>query len=181
MERYKYFNNSEGNSPTSGGESYSSAAKSTPDVEDTNQDFTMDEYENFFQYHISLRPEDMQVGSNYITDKRTVSTKLRNGNTESVDWYKFRIPVEDYEKAVGNIRDFTSIRFLRMYMTSFRKPITLRFATMELIRGDWRPYQQPIASKNNTAPTISGDFTMAAINIEEHGDRKPVNYVLPPE
>ena len=180
MERYKYFNNSEGNSPTSGGESYSSAAKSTPDVEDNNQDFTMDEYENFFQYHISLRPEDMQVGSNYITDKRTVSTKLRNGNTESVDWYKFRIPVEDYEKAVGNIRDFTSIRFLRMYMTSFRKPITLRFATMELIRGDWRPYQQPIASKNNTAPTISGDFTMAAINIEEHGDRKPVNYVLPP-
>ncbi|MBQ8542338.1 MAG: cell surface protein SprA [Bacteroidaceae bacterium] len=181
MERYKYYNNTEGNSPTSGGgESYSSAAKSTPDVEDSNQDFTMDEYENFFQYHISLRPENMQVGSNYITDKRTVTSKLRNGNTESVDWYKFRIPVEEYEKAVGNIRDFTSIRFLRMYMTSFRKPITLRFATMELIRGDWRPYQQPIASKNNTAPTISGEFTMSAINIEEHGDRQPVNYVLPP-
>lgn len=180
MERYKYYNNTEGNSPTSGGESYSSAAKSTPDIEDNNQDFTMDEYENFFQYHISLRPENMQVGSNYITDKRTVTTKLRNGNTESVDWYKFRIPVEDYDKVVGNIRDFTSIRFLRMYMTSFRKPVTLRFATMELVRGDWRPYQQPIASKNNTAPTISGDFTMSAINIEEHGDRKPVNYVLPP-
>ena len=181
IERYKRYNNSEGNSPTSsGGESYSSAAKSTPDVEDINQDFTMDEYENFFQYHISLRPENMQVGLNYITDKRTVTSKLRNGNTESVDWYKFRIPVEDYEKAVGNIRDFTSIRFLRMYMTSFRKPITLRFATMELIRGDWRPYQQPIASKNNTTPSISGEFIMSAINIEEHGDRRPVNYVLPP-
>ena len=180
IERYKYFNNSEGNSPSSSGESFSSAAKTTPDVEDANQDFTMDEYESYFQYHISLRPEDMQVGKNYITDKRLITTKLRNGNTESVNWYKFRIPVEEYEKVVGSIRDFTSIRFLRMYMTQFRKPITLRFATMQFIRGDWRAYMQPIASKNNTAPTVSGEFTTSAVSIEEHGDRKPVNYVLPP-
>ena len=180
IERYKYFNNSEGNSPSDSGSDYSSAAKTTPDVEDANQDFTMDEYENFFQYKISLRPEDMQVGRNYITDKRTVTTKLRNGNTESVDWYKFRIPIEEYDKVVGSIRDFTSIRFIRMYMTQFQKPITLRFAAMKLVRGDWRPYLQPIASKNNTAPTMSGEFTTSAVNIEEHGDRKPVNYVLPP-
>lgn len=181
LERYKYFNNSEGNSPaSSGGESFSSAAKTTPDIEDVNQDFTMDEYENYFRYHISLRPENMQVGTNYITDKRTVTTKLRNGNQESVDWYKFRIPIDEYEKAVGTIRDFTSVRFMRIYMTSFRKPVTLRFATLQLIRGDWRPYQQAIASLNNTSPSISGDFTISAVNIEEHGDRKPVNYVLPP-
>ena len=180
IERYKYFNNSEGNSPTSSDENFSNAAKTTPDIEDTNQDFTMDEYENFFQYRISLRPEEMNVGSNYITDKRTVTTKLRNGNTESVNWYKFRIPVEEYEKAVGTIRDFTSIRFIRMYMTGFRKPITLRFATMQLVRGDWRPYMQPIASKHNTAPTVSGVFTTSSVSIEEHGDRSPVNYVLPP-
>ncbi len=180
IERYKYFNNSEGNSPSDSGSDYSSAAKTTPDVEDANQDFTMDEYENFFQYRISLRPEDMQVGRNYITDKRTVTTKLRNGNSESVNWYKFRIPIDEYEKAVGSIRDFTSIRFIRMYMTQFQKPVTLRFATMKLVRGDWRPYLQPIASKNNTAPTMSGEFTTSAVSIEEHGDRKPVNYVLPP-
>ena len=180
IERYKYFNNTEGNSPSNSDSEYSSAAKTTPDVEDANQDFTMDEYENFFQYRISLRPEDMQVGRNYITDKRTVTSKLRNGNTESVDWYKFRIPIDEYEKAVGSIRDFTSIRFIRMYMTQFQKPVTLRFATMQLVRGDWRPYLQPIASKNNTAPTVSGEFTTSAISIEEHGDRRPVNYVLPP-
>ena len=67
-----------------------------------------------------------------------------------------------------------------MYMTGFSKPVTLRFATMQLVRGDWRPYLQPIASKNNTAPTVSGEFTTAAVSIEEHGDRRPVNYVLPP-
>ena len=180
IERYKYYNNTEGNSPSSSGENFSSAAKTTPDIEDANQDFTMDEYENFFQYRISLRPDEMQVGKNYITDKRTVTTKLRNGNTESVNWYKFRIPIDEYEKAVGSIRDFTSIRFIRMYMTQFSKPITLRFATMQLVRGDWRPYLQPIASKQNTAPTVSGEFTTSAVSIEEHGDRKPVNYVLPP-
>ncbi|MBQ2778792.1 MAG: cell surface protein SprA [Bacteroidaceae bacterium] len=181
IERYKYFNNTEGNSPASAdNQSYNSAAKTTPDIEDVNQDFTMDEYENYFQYRISLRPEDMQVGRNYITDKRTVSTKLRTGTTESVDWYKFRVPINEYEKAVGTIRDFTSIRFMRMYMTAFRKPITLRFATMQLVRGDWRPYQQAIASVNNTSPSVTGDFTMSAVNIEEHGDRRPVNYVLPP-
>ena len=180
IERYKYYNNTEGNSPASSDGDYSSAAKTTPDIEDANQDFTMDEYENFFQYRISLRPEDMQVGRNYITDKRTVTSKLRNGNTESVDWYKFRIPIDEYEKIVGSIRDFTSIRFIRMYMTQFQKPVTLRFATMQFVRGDWRPYQQPISSKLNAAPTISGEFTTSAVNIEEHGDRKPVNYVLPP-
>ncbi len=180
IERYKFYNNTEGNSPYSSNEVFSSAAKSTPDIEDTNQDFTMDEYENYYQYRIPLRPEEMVVGKNYITDKRIVTTKLRNGNTESVNWYKFRIPVEEYEKAVGSIRDFTSIRFIRMYMTSFAKPITLRFATMQLVRGTWRPYQQPIASKNNTSPTMSGEFTTSAVSIEEHGDRKPVNYILPP-
>lgn len=181
IDRYKYFNNSEGNSPASSdNQSYNGAAKTTPDIEDVNQDFTMDEYENFFQYRISLRPEDMQVGRNYISDKRSVTTKLRNGNTETVDWYKFRIPIDDYEKIVGTIRDFTSIRFMRLYMTSFKRPITLRFATLQLVRGDWRPYQQAIASVNNTSPTVTGEFTMSAVNIEEHGDRQPVNYVLPP-
>ncbi|MBQ2126458.1 MAG: cell surface protein SprA, partial [Bacteroidaceae bacterium] len=42
IERYKYYNNTEGNSPSSDGSSFSSAAKTTPDIEDANQDFTMD-------------------------------------------------------------------------------------------------------------------------------------------
>ena len=182
FDRYKYYNNPEGNSATSGssGESYNTSAKTTPDIEDANQDFTMDEYENFFQYKISLRKQDLKVGTNYISDKRTVTAKLRNGETESVDWYKFRIPIDDYEKVVGTIRDFTSIRFMRMYLTGFKKPVTLRFATLKLVRGDWRPYMNTIASTNNAAPTMSGELIMSAVNIEEHGDRQPVNYVLPP-
>ena len=67
-----------------------------------------------------------------------------------------------------------------MYLTNFKKAVTLRFATLKLVRGDWRPYMNTIASTNNSTPTMSGELIMSAVNIEEHGDRQPVNYVLPP-
>ena len=181
LERYKHFNNTEGNSPSSEGSTrYDKSAKTTPDVEDINQDYTLDEYEKYFEYRISLRPQDMAVGRNHITDMRTYRTKLRNGNTESVNWYKFRVPIDGYEKAVGSIRDFTSLRFMRIYMTGFSEPVIVRLATMELIRGTWRSYDQPIYSAVNKAPKVSGSMVVASVNIEENGDRKPVNYTMPP-
>ena len=181
LDRYKRFNNTEGNSPSSeGNTNYDKSAKTTPDVEDINQDYTLDEYEKYFEYRVSLRPQDMVVGRNHITDMRTYRTKLRNGNTESVNWYKFRVPIDKYERAVGNIRDFTSIRFMRVYMTGFSEPVIVRLATMELIRGTWRGYDQPIYSAINKAPKMSGNMVIASVNIEENGDRKPVNYTMPP-
>lgn len=182
LDRYKHYNNTEGNSIASGdsGESYDTSSKTTPDVEDANQDYTLDEYEKYYQYRVSLRPENFKVGSNYIADKRTVISKLRNGNTESVNWYKFRIPVDEWDEKVGSINDFTSIRFIRMYLTGFSKPVVLRFASLQLIRDEWRTYEQPIYSSSNSAPTMSGSMIISSINIEENGDREPVNYVLPP-
>ena len=150
----------------------------TPDYEDANSDFTLDEYEKYFQYRVSLRPQDLQLGKNYIADKREVKVKLRNGNSETVNWYCFRIPVKEYEKAVGSIRDFSSIRFMRMYLTGFTEEVHVRFATLELMRSQWRNYEQPIASAVNRTPTLSGTFSAASVNIEENGDRSPVNYVV---
>ena len=181
LERYKRFNNTEGNSPSSEGNTrYDKSAKTTPDVEDINQDYTLDEYEKYFEYRISLRPQDMAVGRNHITDVRTYRTKLRNGNTESVNWYKFRVPIAGYERIVGGIRDFTSLRFMRIYMTGFSEPVIVRLATLELIRGTWRSYDQPIFSAVNKAPKVSGSMVVASVNIEENGDRRPVNYTMPP-
>ena len=181
LERYKRFNNTEGNSPSSESSNrYDESAKTTPDVEDINQDYTLDEYEKYFEYRVSLRPQDMVVGRNHITDMRTYRTKLRNGNTESVNWYKFRVPIASYERVVGGIRDFTSLRFMRIYMTGFSEPVIVRLATMELIRGTWRSYDQPIFSAMNKVPKVSGNMVVASVNIEENGDRKPVNYTMPP-
>ncbi|BEH00546.1 cell surface protein SprA [Bacteroides sedimenti] len=182
LERYKYYNNTEGNSTASedSPERYDVSSKTVPDVEDINQDNTLNEYEKYFQYKISLTPEDLKVGSNYITNKRTASVKLRNGKTEEVNWYQFKIPVKNYEKAVGSISDFKSIRFMRMYLTNFVDPVVLRFATLDLVRGEWRNYEQALYNSQQPAPSMSGSLDVSAVNIEENSDKTPVNYVLPP-
>ena len=176
--RYKYINNPQGNSPDNDSrtEGYDTSYKTTPDVEDINQDYTLNEYEKYYQYRISIRPEDLVVGQNYIVDKREVSPKLRNGETDHVTWYQFRIPLRDYEQRVGGISDFTSIRFMRMFLAGFKKPIVLRFGNLDLVYGKWRMYNQTLDA---TAPQ-QGKMTMGAVNIEENNDKSPVNYVLPP-
>ena len=180
LDRYKHINGVEGNSPNSSdtGESYNTAYKSTPDCEDVNSDYTMNEYENFFEYKVSMRPSDLIVGRNHIVDRRVTKVKLRNGNTEEAIWYEFRIPVEDFQNTVGSISDFSSVRFMRMYMTGFEKPVVLRFASLDLVRGEWRNYKQTLYTGDK--PSISGTLATAAVNIEENNDKTPVNYVLPP-
>lgn len=177
LARYKRINNPQGNSPDSDSrsESYDTSYKTTPDVEDINQDYTLNEYEKYYQYRVSIRPQDLVVGQNYIVDKRETSVKLRNDTTETVTWYQFRIPVDDYERNVGGITDFTSIRFMRMFLTDFQKPIVLRFGSLDLVRGEWRIYEQSLSTGSE-----SGKMAVSAVNIEENNDRVPVNYVLPP-
>jgi len=180
LDRYKRINMPEGNSCSAdqSPESYETAYKTTPDVEDINQDYTLNEYERYFQYHVSVRPTDFVVGRNHIVDKRTTSVKLRNGLTEEVNWYQFRIPLEEYQKRVGNINDFTSIRFARIFLTGFEEPVILRFATLDLVHADWRSYEQSLYA--GQAPATSGTLDVSAVNIEENNDKTPVNYVLPP-
>ena len=177
LDRYKRINMPQGNSPDSDQqtEGYDTSYKTYPDVEDINQDYTLNEYERYFQYKVSIRPEDMQLGHNFITDIREYTAPLRNGNREQVRWYQFRIPLTQYDSRVGGISDFTSIRFMRMFLTQFQKPIVLRFGSLDLVRGEWRVYQQPLTTGSN-----SGTLEVSAVNIEENNDKRPVNYVLPP-
>lgn len=177
LRRYKYINNPQGNSPDSDtrSESYDTSYKTTPDVEDINQDYTLNEYNKYYQYKVSLRPEDMEVGRGYIVDKRTSAEKLRNDNTEPVNWYLFRIPLDKYTSKEGSINDFTSIRFMRMFLSGFENPIVLRFGSLDLVRGEWRVYEQNLDNVSG-----SGRIDVASVNIEENNDKTPVNYTLPP-
>ena len=68
---------------------------------------------------------------------------------------------------------------MRMYMTGFRKSTVLRFGTLELVRGDWRTYTQDL-SNPLIPPKSDGQIVVSSVNIEENGQRQPVNYVLPP-
>lgn len=186
VRRYKNFNGMEGNSPTSemsdsitGGAGYTIQQTTLPDIEDLNQDNNLSETESYFQYRVSLRPSDMVVGQNYITNTQVVD--VCNGLKQET-WYQFKIPIEEFESRVNGINDFRSIRFIRMYMKEFDHPVILRFAELELIRGEWRKY---LDNLNTPGEVIQDDpnsteFNIAAVNLEENEGKTPVGYAIPP-
>ncbi len=186
LQRYKNYNNVEGNSQSdeASKEEYSTGASTLADEEDINDDNTLNNTESYFQYKVSIRDEDLKVGTNYITDKRTAETeKFPNGESSKVDWYHFRIPIRDPDNVVGSISDFKSIRFMRMFLSNFSDSAILRFARLDLVRSDWRKYTRPLVEPGEgvTVPEpTDGSFDIGAVNIEENGDKSPVNYVLPP-
>ncbi len=183
LGRYKNYGGLEGNSPTSeqSTESFPTSSTTLPNVEDINQDNTVSETESYFQYKISLRPADMQVGQNYIVDKYEAPQQPGTGGPAT--FYQFKIPVRDPDRVVGGIQDFRSIRFLRMFMKGFSDSVVCRFATMDLVRGEWRRYIFDLLTPGEYIPDDNDDntvFDISAVNIEENGNREPINYVLPP-
>ena len=185
LKRYKNFNNPQGNSKINDGSVYSSAATLYPDAEDLNRDNTMNESEEYFQYIVDIKPQTdptMQIGTNYIVDKKVVPIKLVNGNTRNETWYQFRIPIASYNKKIGNIPDFKSIRFMRMFLTNFTDSVVMRFGKLELTRNLWRTFKNKIDSSGIYSPVItSTDFNVGAVNIEENDKRSPLPYRTPKE
>ena len=186
LERYKKYNGPDGNSPTDdiNPENYPTSGSTLPNVEDINRDNTLSEAERYYQYEIELDPNKMEIGKNYITDIRPANNvPLPNGDVANVNWYQFKIPVQNPDKVIGSIGDFRSIRFMRVFMKEFEKPIVVRFASFELVRGEWRRYQHSLLGEGEY---ISGDettetkFTVSTVNIEENGNRDPIPYVIPP-
>lgn len=185
LERYKLFNGLENNSPTAdqSGTSFQASSSTLPDVEDINRDFTMNKSENYFQYKVSLRPQDLVVGKNYITNAVQGQGTLANGQPVEVMWYQFKIPVRSPDRIVGSIQDFRSIRFMRMFYKGFEDSIVTRFARLELVRGEWRRYLFSLEEPGEYVPGDPGDdtpFDISVVNIEENGVKDPINYVLPP-
>lgn len=181
LDRYKHFNNTEGNSIPSefSPESYSTAAVTLPDNEDLNLDNTLNENENYYQYRVSIRPDSMEVGKNYISDMVESTVKLKNGKTETVRWYQFKIPLNQPQRAVGAITDMRSIRFMRMFMHGFQDTCVMRFATLDLVRGEWRKYTNELYEPGSNPSPLTHLETFA-VNIEENNRKSPVNYILPP-
>lgn len=186
LERYKQYTGLEGNSPTSSDspEDYPTAATVIPTTEDVNLDNNLSESESYFQYRIPLDPNEMEIGKNFITDiYETVPNNIPNGNTKPVKWYQFKVPVRTPQKRVNGINDFRSIRFMRMFLKDFSQPVVLRFARLELVRGEWRKYVNDIeepADGPHVPIETESSFDISAVNIEENGNRTPIVYTLPP-
>lgn len=184
-DRYKYYNNPEGNSPVDddNSESYPTAATSLPNIEDINKDNTLSEAENYYQYVVELDPNHMNIGENYIVDiQEAQNVQLANGESTTCKWYQFRIPIREPQQRIGNINGFQSIRFMRMFLNDFDEPIILRFATLELVYSTWRKYSESLLQPGDYSPSHDDEtnFSISTVNIEENGSRNPVPYVLPP-
>ena len=187
LDRYKRFNGHQGNSPTGdqSPESYPTASTTIPDVEDVNRNFNLDRTESYYQYKVQLSPELLSpdnVGNNYITDV-VRATKNVNGETKMVNWYQFKIPIRQPEKVIGEIRDFKSIRFMRMFLKGFDEQVIVRFARLGLVRGEWRNYQGSDLPPGDTHGAEPGatTFNIGAVNVEENSNRVPINYTIPPD
>jgi cell surface protein SprA len=188
-ERYKYWNNSEGNSTENFREgdlppNQLSISSSVPNSEDINNDNTMSEDEKYYQWSIDVNPNRMVVGQNYINDVMdAIPERLPNNTNPVTKWYQFRIPIKNPEEAIGAIEGFNSIRFMRVFMRGFEEPIILRFATFSLVRNTWRSYAQDLLEDGDYLPGQTDEnteFLVGTVSLEENGTRTPINYKIPP-
>ncbi|WP_254712702.1 cell surface protein SprA [Polaribacter sp. R2A056_3_33] len=181
ITRYKDYNNTQGNSPTlnQSTESYPTSSTTYPDVEDINKDQTMNTVESYYEYKVSMNRNDLVVGKNFIVDKKTTDVTLENGANQTTTWYQFRVPIRS-GTPVNGISDFNSIRFVRMFLTSFKIPVVLRFGELDLVRGDWRRYTKTLDESISTPEDLDEnelkDFEVGVVSIEQNEG----SYIQPP-
>lgn len=160
----------EGNTPTAGGDKR--AITPRPDSEGLSSRANVETNNNYYQYEIDLNPADfnsLQIGSEgtYIVDKVP-------GDRQQDRWHLIRIPLNEFTRKVGDIDGFQNISHIRMWMSGYEKPFTLRFATFEFIGSQWRKVDDIDEAQN-----ASGEFRVSTINIEENANRAPVPYRQP--
>ena len=172
LDRYKNYNGFEKNSPVE--ISNNSRGNSTlPDVEDLNRDNTMNTIDAYYQYSVDISPTALQtVGQNYITDIRPTTGRVPGGAGASINVKP--------ENNIGGLEDFKSIRFMRMFMTGFSTDVTLRFGTLDLVRGEWRRYVNSIETGIPLPTPDPASLDVLSVNIQENSDRKPIPYRIPP-
>lgn len=178
VERYKGYNGLEGNSAVDINDA-NRAATTVPDIEDINKDNTMNTINAYYEYSIDVQP-NMAIGQNNITDIRNTQVTLPNGQVTDARWLQFKIPVSQPQNTIGTISDFRSIRFMRMFMTGFSDAVTVRFGSLDLVRGDWRRYTNTLDFNDTNIADDGTDLDVLTVNVQENNERCPVNYIVPP-
>ncbi|MEZ4964726.1 MAG: cell surface protein SprA [Saprospiraceae bacterium] len=188
LQRYRKFNNQQGNSPVNNTQNLNPSATNLPDSEDLNRDNSLNESESYYRYPIhfakamaggqevlDLNHPDLR---DLITD--TVVFRKEQSGPEYI-WYRFKIPLDlTTRQTIGGIQDFRSIRFIRMFWKGFTEQTTFRFATLELGRNQWRRFtQNTLACKMYDSPWNAVAFDVNAVSIEENAARTPFNYTIP--
>ncbi|PDH48133.1 MAG: cell surface protein SprA [Bacteroidetes bacterium MED-G13] len=175
FERYRGYNGLEGNSPETITDT-NRGSTTQPDVEDINQDNTMNTIDSYFEYELDITPASLaNLNNNFIVDQKEKNITLPNGSSEIVKWYQFRIPINEPNSSEGGISDFRSVRFIRMLLNNFTQNTILRFGTLDLVRSDWRKYQLALDEEINN-DNDGTDFSVGIVGIQENEE----SYVSPP-
>jgi len=182
LDTYKNFNNPEENSPVNNNDNSLRNTFQVSDMEDLNQDNTLNTNEAYFEYRVDLFP-GMDVGDSYINNVQTSYSNPSDTTSGEVKWYNFKIPVQEFTNKVGPIADFRSIRFIRMFLTDFEVPVTLRFESINLVRNQWRRYLYNLREPGEIQVSDSWQdptFNVTSVGLEENSNRNPIPYALPP-
>jgi len=179
LERYLNYNGTDGNSPVAVGNS-NRGSTTRPDTEDVNGDNTMNTVNSYYEYDIKLFPGMNPDNNNHINDVKELTVTTDDNREIPVRWVQFKVPISEYDNAIGGISGFENMRFMRMYLSEFAQNTVLRFGTLELVRGDYRRFQKAIDKDANDPNFGSTSFESGTVSIEENENREPINYVMPP-
>ncbi|MFT5243596.1 MAG: cell surface protein SprA [Glaciecola sp.] len=174
FDRYKQYNGQQGNSPDVFTDT-NRGSTPQPDVEDINRDNTMNTIDSYYQYEVDIDENTLNAANPQINDVKDRVVTLPNGQTATVTYYQFRIPISEPTDAIGGITDIRSVRFARLFLTDFEEKTVMRFATLDLVRSDWRRYKLTLDEE----PNNDGDdteFTVGVVGLQQNDG----NYVLPP-
>ena len=174
FERYKQYNGLQGNTPDVFTDT-NRGSTTQPDVEDINRDNTMNTIDSYFEYEVEMNPTNLNINNPQINDVKVRTVTLPNGDQREVSWYQFRLPINEETRRVGGITDIRSVRFARLYLRDFTENTVLRFATLDLVRSDWRRYTLDL-DNDPTNNSADAEFNVAIVGVQENdGD-----YVIPP-
>lgn len=185
VDRYRRYNGTQGNSPTDVGQN-NRGNTTVPSAEDINRDNTMNTIDSYFEYEVPIY-SGMSVDNNtssiagvnedYITDVRDINVTLQNGQEKQTRWVQFKVPLNtDSEYSVGGIADLRSVRFMRMFMSGFNQHVVMRFGTLDLVRGDYRKYNQAVVPDGSDPETTPG----TTLKSESVSQESTSDYVSPP-
>ncbi|MFC0603825.1 cell surface protein SprA [Winogradskyella pulchriflava] len=173
-ERYKRYNGLEGNTPDVFTDT-NRGSTTQPDVEDINRDNTMNTIDSYYEYEVEMTPASLNINNPQINDIKPRTVTLPNGDQRDVKWYQFRLPINEPTNTIGGISDIRSVRFARLYLREFTEKTVLRFATLDLVRSDWRRYTLDL-DNDPTNNSANAEFNVAIIGEQENGEV----YVSPP-
>ncbi|MFT6204657.1 MAG: cell surface protein SprA [Spirosomataceae bacterium] len=185
LQRFKNYLGMENNAPVTQGTELLQGNSFTADKEDVNDDNTINDVENYYEYEIDLQPDRLEVGNGFIIDKVT------SPGAENATWYLFRVPLRQFTGKTGDINGFKSVRFMRMLMTNWEQPVVCRFGTLQLVSNLYRiyPYELSNVGLAEIPEPYDAKFKVATVSIEENGCDEQGNcnvkegrtpYVVPP-